>query len=600
MKAFEIIKDEQGEKKISFKKDNYIDNTNNNLSNYEILSILGKGGFGYVFKVRYKLNNNIYAMKVISKYDNFNHETDPKYFNKREIEMLSKLNHPNIIKYYSNFEDDKFIYFILEYMEYGSLKNFIANSIRKEYNAKIPNGIIWSLFLQCMSGLKYIHSKNIIHRDIKPDNLLLSGNLILKITDFGISIIFDKNIEQTHTNLGRGNLYAAPEVVKSKIYDEKIDIYSAGKSFRDLYNIAEKEDDQELYNIITEMMKENPKERPNAKEVYEKLLKIYNEKYLKNTCMDSLMRCLYSLNPMTSYFFNYENYSIGINNKIITDYIKCLEAFTDEDKNKWFYAVEILRHNLENKNQLLYTNNEIDPIILFTFLLKGLNKELNKPIKEQNKENKFMLINKLITSTKKKESKLNYINNFLMKQNSYISNNFMGLIKEIRICKNCNLKTYKFQSYFCITFDLAKIASKIDNSEKKVNLEQCFDYQKKEEVLKDIMCVNCYKINTHSFYKFYYSGPVLLVINIKNDFQNKVSLYLNETLDISEHLEYLKLPTKYRLKGILKQKEEKYISNINIDKNWYCCENKNIEKINFQQIKNNNENIIMLFYQSIE
>ena len=598
MKVFEQIKGEHGEEKISLKQDNYINNSNNNLSDFEIISKIGNGGFGQVYKVKYKLNNKIYAMKAIPKYDNFNNDIYSKY-NKREIELLNQLDHPNIIKYYSNFEDEKNIYLILECMEYGSLKNFIMKSLRLKYNSKIPNEIIWSLFLQCMSGLKYIHSKKIIHRDIKPENLLISDNLILKITDFGISKIFEKVKEQTETILGAGNLYAAPEAIRSKIYDGKIDIYSVGKSFQDLYIIAENQDDKELDDIISMMMKENPNERPSAKEVYEHLLKIYNEKYLKNTCMDSLMRCLYSLNHMTNYFLNLENYSIGINQSITTDYIKCLESFSDDDIDKWFSDIEILRYNLVNKNQVLQTHQEIDPIILFTFLLKRLNKELNKPIKGKDNKDKFMIINKLITSTKKKETKINYINSFLMKQNSYISNNFMGLIKEIRICKNCNLKTYKFQSYFCITFDLEKIASKINNSEEKVNLERCFYYQKHEEILVELMCSYCCKINTHSINKFYYSGPVLLVINIKNDFKNKVSLYLNETLDIKEHIDFQDLPYKFKLKGILKEKEGKYFSNINIDENWFCCENKNIKQINFQPTKNTNENIIMLFYQSM-
>ena len=157
----------------------------------------------------------------------------------------------------------------------------------------------------------------------------------------------------------------------------------------------------------------------------------------------------------------------------------------------------------------------------------------------------------------------------------------MGLYKEIRICKECELKTYNFKSYFYITFDLPKMFYENKDRNKQINLEECF-------------------FTSHSCYNFVYSSPLLLIINIKNDCENKVELYLNEILDLKEHVEFKNLPTKFKLKGIIKKKHEKYLSNINIENIWFICENKNIEKINFKNTKETNENIMMLFYQSIK
>ena len=82
------------------------------------------------------------------------------------------------------------------------------------------------------------------------------------------SKIFEKATAQSQTVLNKVNIYAAPEAVNSKNYTNKIDIYSTGKSFRDLYNLAEDQNDTEMHDIINLMMKENPNERPDAKEAY--------------------------------------------------------------------------------------------------------------------------------------------------------------------------------------------------------------------------------------------------------------------------------------------------------------------------------------------
>ena len=597
MNVFDKIKNEEGDQNLLFKKEDNLNlnNTKFNLSDFDILTQLGRGGFGSVAKVRFKLDNNIYALKIISK------KNSNEKYNDREIEMFQKLKHPNIIKYYGCFEDDNNIYLLIEYMENGSLTKFIGGKSRNKYNAKIPNEMVWNLFLQSISGLVYIHSKKIIHRDIKPDNLLLDNNMKLKISDFGISKTFEKkDLNNSNTVLGIQNLYSAPEThpdtpnTFSKYYNEKVDIYSLGKTFQDFYYIMEKSDDKKFCDLFTSMMKNDPNERPSAKEVYEQVIKIYNERNIKNTCMDSLIRCFYSLSPMTSHFLKLND----VNNKNIikSDFINCLEAFTDENINKWFITVEQLRHSLEKQNPCLETKNEIEPFILFSFLFKELNNELNKSIIDNEAKNRHMINNELVTKNNKEETKLNFINNFLLKQNSYITNNFMGLIKEIRLCGNCQLKTYKFKSYFSITFDLLKMP--VNNG--KIILEDCFSYEKQKELSKNLMCSNCIKINTHLIHKYYYSSPLLLIINIKNDSLNKAPLYINEIIDLNEHFEFKNLPTLFALKGLLKNKEGKYISNININNTWFLCEEKKIKKIEFKSIKENNENIIMLFYQSIK
>ena len=601
MNVFDQIIDE-GEEFLTFKNLNNKEDDiyeNDKLENYEVLSVLGRGGFGFVYKVKHKKNNRIYVMKRIQKeYENEKDKIKEKY-NYTEIKILiKKLYHPHIIKYYQHFENEKYIYLIIEYMENGSLDDFIH--IHKKRNSKIPNGIIWNLFLQCSSALTYIHSQNIIHRDLKPENLLLDNNMYLKIGDFGVSRKVQNKCSDKYTIVGSYD-YRAPEINEEN-YDEKIDIYSLGIIFHNLISCAENKDDKDLSDLTKLMMKHIPNDRPTAKEVFDNVQKIYKDKYLKNTCMDALIRCLYSLNRMTSHFLKSENFSeYKIMNIIKDQYIKCLEAFTDKKINKWFKEVDNMREILASSNQILEMNKEIEPIFLLSMLFKGLHNELNKPISnDKNFNNRDIITNKLVIQTDKNESKLNFINNFLIKQNSYISNNFMGLIKEIRLCKNCDLKTYKFKSYFCVTFDLNKLIFKNLSLDKKVTIEDCFASQKTEEILKDLMCCNCIKMTQHSTYKFYYSGPEFLIINIKNDCLNKVVLYLNKILDLKNHLEFQNLPTKFELKGILKQKHEIYFSNINIEKNWYKCEQKKIEEIKFPECKDTNEKIIMLFYQSIE
>ena len=136
------------------------------LEDFELLTILGEGGSGIVLKVRSLINNEIYAMKII----NLENKKNEIEYIKNEIEMLKKIEHQNIVKYYTKFEKDNRIYIIMEYLEYGNLDVYINLLTRlkkkKKDIIKIKKLEIINILIQCINELKYIHQKKIKHRDI--------------------------------------------------------------------------------------------------------------------------------------------------------------------------------------------------------------------------------------------------------------------------------------------------------------------------------------------------------------------------------------------------------------------------------------------------
>ena len=135
------------------------------ISDFEILKILGQGSFGKVFLSKHKKTNAIYAIKVIDKTDKNNIEGKP-YF-QREIEIMYKLNHKNCIKLYSHFEDNNYCYFIMEYISNGNLLNYI----KKKPNNKLEPKEVSNIIKELINAVYYLHNMSppIIHRDIKPE-----------------------------------------------------------------------------------------------------------------------------------------------------------------------------------------------------------------------------------------------------------------------------------------------------------------------------------------------------------------------------------------------------------------------------------------------
>ncbi|XP_014249311.1 mitogen-activated protein kinase kinase kinase 7-like [Cimex lectularius] len=184
--------------------------------NYEDITILkpiGKGSFGVVYKAEWK--NKEVAVKLIET------EAEKASF-KVELKQLSRVRHPNIVKLYGACTE-KPVGLVMEYAEGGSLYNFLHSQPLKRYTA----GHAMSWALQCAKGVEYLHTMNppLIHRDLKPPNLLLvKGGTVLKICDFGTAC--DKKTYMTN-NKGSAT-WMAPEVFESSKYTEKCDVYSWG------------------------------------------------------------------------------------------------------------------------------------------------------------------------------------------------------------------------------------------------------------------------------------------------------------------------------------------------------------------------------------
>lgn len=187
---------------------------------YEIMEIIGVGGMAVVYKAFDNIDNRIVAVKILK--DEFLANEDFRRRFKNESKAISVLSHKNIVKVYDVSYGDRLQYIVMEYVNGITLKEYI------EQQGTINTREAVYFVTQILRALQHAHDKGIVHRDIKPQNIMLTSDGTIKVTDFGIAR-FSRSETETMNGQAIGSVhYISPEQAKGSVTDAKTDIYSVG------------------------------------------------------------------------------------------------------------------------------------------------------------------------------------------------------------------------------------------------------------------------------------------------------------------------------------------------------------------------------------
>ncbi|XP_063692233.1 serine/threonine-protein kinase MARK2-like isoform X18 [Bolinopsis microptera] len=238
---------------------------------YKLLKTIGKGNFAKVKLARHLPTGREVAVKVIDKTQM--NQTSIQKLN-REMKIMKRLNHPNIVRLYEVIETEKTLYLVMEYASGGEVFDYlVAHGRMKEKEAR-------QKFRQIVSAVQYCHQKGIIHRDLKAENLLLDAEMNMKLADFGFSNEFTAGTK-LDTFCGSPP-YAAPELFQGKKYDgPEVDVWSLGVI---------------LYTLVSGSL---PFDGQNLKELRERVLRgKYRIPFYMSTDCENLLKKFLILNPV--------------------------------------------------------------------------------------------------------------------------------------------------------------------------------------------------------------------------------------------------------------------------------------------------------------
>ncbi|KAM4726666.1 serine/threonine-protein kinase 36 [Anableps anableps] len=187
------------------------------MDSYHVLNLVGEGSFGRVYKGRKKFTGQVVALKFMPKVGRSEKELRSL---KREIEIMRDLQHPNIVQLFDSFETETEVVVVTEYAE-GQLFQIL------EDDGNLPESQVREIACQLVSALYYLHSHRILHRDMKPQNILLGKSGVVKLCDFGFARAMSVST-LVLTSIKGTPLYMSPEIVEEKPYDHTADLWALG------------------------------------------------------------------------------------------------------------------------------------------------------------------------------------------------------------------------------------------------------------------------------------------------------------------------------------------------------------------------------------
>ena len=548
------------------------------LSDYEIKETIGKGTFSVVKLGINKITKEKVAIKILKKKKM--QKSKDKSRLEREISILKRLNHINVIKIYKITEELENYYIVMEYCENGELFNYIVA------HQRLSEEETSYFFYQLINGLDYIHHKNIVHRDLKPENLLLSKDNILKIVDFGLSNYYYLDGKLLSTPCG-SPCYASPEMVCGNKYNGfRIDIWSCGII---------------IFAMICGYL---PFEDPDNEILFKKIMKceVDYPDYLSDDVLD-IMNKIIVVDPNKRY--NIEQI------KKHPFYLKGKKEFEKKHKDL-IDKVEFIYNN--NNNDIDDYNNEIEDDIIFNNNINNNNNVINiqkskssnllkKEINDLNNNNNENKNDIYLNKIKKRLQKFKLDKNIIKKENinNSVKQKECAIIKNNELIKDVISKKYKI-----------KIKEEKENNNEENNIINS-DISNYNSPLSDDLRMKYSEINNLDKKIFYSNSKNKVNLNLLNQLLNKEKLdkffdekklNIQKTQKNKDSLSYIlpltkknisnKTEYKNRINNNRSQKKLeliKYgISNKDINE-LFLYNNKNIQKLYEPNTTKNNNNI---------